>query len=177
MRHLIWLIPLVPLAGFLINGLLYLLSHRTKGEISHGDAEDGHGEAHAVPPVAGSHDMDHGHAAHLHIPFKTVHTLVGVGSVGIACLLAFGAIFDIGFKAFASGATHTEPLYRWISLGVNQAVGQVPGPLKDWVVDVAFRLDSLSALMLTFVTFVGFLIHVYSVGYMGHEEGYGRYFA
>ena len=31
--------------------------------------------------------------------------------------------------------------------------------------------------MLAFVTFVGFLIHVYSVGYMGHEEGYGRFFA
>src|SRR5262245_15034837 len=177
MRHLIWLIPLVPLAGFLINGLLYLLTHRTKGTVSHGDAEDGHGEAHAVPPVAGSHDTIHGHDAHVKIPFKSVHTAVGVGSVGIACLLAFGAIFDIGLKAFAAGATHTEPLYRWFSLGVNQAVGQVPGPLKDWFVDVAFRLDSLSALMLTFVTFVGFLIHVYSVGYMGHEEGYGRYFA
>jgi NADH-quinone oxidoreductase subunit L len=60
---------------------------------------------------------------------------------------------------------------------VNQSVSQVPGPLKEWVVDVAFRLDSLSALMLAFVTFVGFLIHVYSVGDMGHEEGYGRYFA
>ena len=43
--------------------------------------------------------------------------------------------------------------------------------------DAAFRLDSLSALMIAFVTFVGFLIHVYSVGYMGHDKGYGRYFA
>jgi NADH-quinone oxidoreductase subunit L len=179
MRHYIWLIPLVPLAGFLINGLLYLLTHRTRGEVSHGDAEDGHGEAHAVPPVAGSHPpTGHGHGEpHPVIPFKSVHTAVGVGSVGIACLLAFGAIFDIGLKAFAAGASHSETLYRWFSLGVNQAVGQVPGPLKEWVVDVAFRLDSLSALMLAFVTFVGFLIHVYSVGYMGHEEGYGRYFA
>ena len=45
------------------------------------------------------------------------------------------------------------------------------------VVDVSFRLDTLSALMLSFVTFVGMLIHVYSVGYMQEEEGYGRYFA
>ncbi|MFY9552911.1 MAG: NADH-quinone oxidoreductase subunit L, partial [Thermoanaerobaculia bacterium] len=94
-----------------------------------------------------------------------------------ACLLAFGAIFDVGLRAFASGAAHTEWLYRWIPLGLNQAVGQIPGPLREWVVDAAFRLDSLSALMLAFVTFVGFLIHVYSVGYMGHDEGYGRYFA
>src|SRR6266545_181265 len=42
---------------------------------------------------------------------------------------------------------------------------------------MALRLDSLSALMIAFVTFVGFLIHVYSVGYMGHDAGYGRYFA
>ena len=39
------------------------------------------------------------------------------------------------------------------------------------------RVDSLSALMLAFVTFVGSLIHLYSVGYMGHEEGYPRYFS
>ena len=44
-------------------------------------------------------------------------------------------------------------------------------------VDVAFRLDALSALMLSFVTFVGTLIHLYSVGYLQDEEGYGRYFA
>ena len=48
---------------------------------------------------------------------------------------------------------------------------------KALVVDVAFRLDALSALMLGFVTFVGTLIHVYSVGYMGHDPGYGRYFS
>ena len=47
----------------------------------------------------------------------------------------------------------------------------------DYSVDVAFRLDALSALMLSFVTFVGTLIHLYSVGYMQDEEGYGRYFA
>jgi NADH-quinone oxidoreductase subunit L len=179
-RQLIWLIPLVPLAGFLINGLVYLLSHRTKNAPGHGhDAEDGHGEAHAVPPVAGSHPpTGHGHgAAHVVIPFKGLHTAVGVGTVGIACLLAFGAIFDVGLKALAHGESVTRVLYRWIPLGVNQALGEIPGPAREWVVDVAFRLDALSALMLAFVTFVGFLIHVYSVGYMGHEEGYGRYFA
>ncbi len=47
------------------------------------------------------------------------------------------------------------------------------GPLH---VDVGFLLDPLSAVMLFVVTFVGFLIHVYSVGYMAHEEGYQRYF-
>src|SRR4029077_6146311 len=73
--------------------------------------------------------------------------------------------------------THVVTLYRWLPLGVNHAIGQVKGPAADWFVDWAFRLDSLSALMISFVTFVGFLIHVYSIGYMGHEEGFGRFFA
>jgi NADH-quinone oxidoreductase subunit L len=41
---------------------------------------------------------------------------------------------------------------------------------------MGFLLDPLSCVMLFVVTFVGFLIHVYSVGYMAHEEGFQRYF-
>jgi NADH-quinone oxidoreductase subunit L len=170
-RNLIWLIPLFPLGGFVVNGVLYLVSHRTKGQ-----AHDGivHGEnpahTHAAAPA---HDA-HGHAP---VPFKAVHSLVGTGSVALSVLFAFGAIFDVGLRALSEGAVHVVTLYRWLPMGVNQAVGQVPGPARDWAVDAAFRLDSLSALMIAFVTLVGFLIHVYSVGYMGHEEGYGRYFA
>src|SRR5438105_11305995 len=48
-------------------------------------------------------------------------------------------------------------------------------------VDLSFRLEPLSALMIAFVTFVGFLIHVYSIGYMRHDgatdAGYARFFA
>ncbi len=175
MKNLLWAIPLFPLAGFVINGLLYLLSHRTQGE-AHVDGHGGTG--HAAPAAAAAHDAHgSGHGGAHAIPLQAVHTVVGAGSVAIACLLAFGAIFDVGLKAFAEGASHTVTLYRWIPLGVNQAVGQIHGGVGDWVVDAAFRLDSLSALMLAFVTFVGFLIHVYSAGYMAHEEGYGRYFA
>ena len=43
--------------------------------------------------------------------------------------------------------------------------------------DFAFMLDPLTLIMLLVVTGVGFLIHIYSVGYMAHEEGYWRYFA
>ena len=43
-------------------------------------------------------------------------------------------------------------------------------------VDFSFVLDQLSLVMLLVVTGVGFLIHVYSVGYMHDEEGYARYF-
>ena len=44
-------------------------------------------------------------------------------------------------------------------------------------VDFDFLLDPLSLVMLLIVTGVGFLIHIYSIGYMAHEEGYWRYFA
>jgi NADH-quinone oxidoreductase subunit L len=172
MRDLLWLVPLFPLAGFLVNGLVYLVSNRTKGVAVHPPADQP--EAESIPEPAHPH-------AHVHLEaepkFKTLHTAVGVGSVALSSLFAFGAIFDVGVRALASGGHHVITLYRWIPLGVNQSTGQVPGPLAEWFVDAAFRLDSLSALMIAFVTFVGFLIHVYSVGYMGHDAGYGRYFA
>ena len=43
--------------------------------------------------------------------------------------------------------------------------------------DFAFTVDHLTLIMLGVVTGVGFLIHVYSVGYMAHEDGYWRFFA
>jgi NADH-quinone oxidoreductase subunit L len=174
MKDLLWAIPLFPLAGFVINGIVYLIEHRTKGApVLH----DPHGEQ---PAAESQKDLGHPHAhmhGEIHPRRKSLHTAVGTGSVALACLFAFGAIFDVGLERLAGGAVHVVTLYRWIPLGVNEAVGQVPGRAAEWFVDAAFRLDSLSALMIAFVTFVGFLIHVYSVGYMGHDEGYGRYFA
>ncbi len=170
MKDLIWLVPLFPLAGFAINGFLYLVSHRTRGEAAGHATPHGEGGAETAGAV-------HGPRGHSPIRFQSAHTIVGTGTVALSCVFAFGAIFDVGLKAFASGAAHVVTLYRWLPLGVNEAVGQVPGRAAEWFVDAAFRLDSLSALMIAFVTFVGFLIHVYSVGYMGHDEGYGRYFA
>jgi NADH-quinone oxidoreductase subunit L len=171
-KDLLWLVPLFPLAGFLVNGVVHLLSHRTRGVPLHPPADQ--------PEAESSPEPGHPHA-HVHLEaepkLKTLHTVVGVGSVGLSCLVALGAIFDVGVGSLSEGAHHVLNLWRWIPLGVNQAAGQVPGPLAEWVIDVTLRLDSLSALMLAFVTFVGFLIHVYSVGYMGHDAGYGRYFA
>ena len=53
----------------------------------------------------------------------------------------------------------------------------------DWInitglhIDFAFAVDHLTLIMLAVVTGVGFIIHIYSVGYMAHEEGYWRFFA
>ena len=50
-------------------------------------------------------------------------------------------------------------------------------PSGNLAVDVAFQVDQLSAVMLLVVTGVGALIHVFSIGYMGADPGYARYFA
>lgn len=50
-------------------------------------------------------------------------------------------------------------------------------PVKDIYADFSLHLDSLSLLMTLIITGIGFLIHVYSVGYMDEEEDFARYFA
>ncbi|HPC83883.1 MAG TPA: NADH-quinone oxidoreductase subunit L [Thermoanaerobaculaceae bacterium] len=88
---------------------------------------------------------------------------VGVGATGLSLLVALGVLASYAGR---HGEVVTQTLYRWIAAG-------------DFSVEVAFRLDPLSAVMLFFVTFVGFLIHVYSTGYM-HDEpptAFARYFA
>ncbi|MGH7676260.1 MAG: NADH-quinone oxidoreductase subunit L [Gemmatimonadales bacterium] len=91
---------------------------------------------------------------------KALVTLVGVGTVAGA----FGVAVAV---ATAAGGAH-EPLvvryWEWI----------VADTLR---VDFALQVDRLSAVMLLVVTGVGALIHVFSVGYMGEDPGYARYFA
>lgn len=57
-----------------------------------------------------------------------------------------------------------DTLYTWIESGFFQA-------------KLSFQVDALTAVMLLLVTGIGLLIHVYSLGYMGHDEGMIRYFA
>ncbi len=59
---------------------------------------------------------------------------------------------------------YTENVGTWITAGSFHA-------------DFAFAFDQLTLIMLLVVTGVGFLIHLYSAGYMAHEEGYWRFFA
>jgi len=64
-------------------------------------------------------------------------------------------------------------LFEWLTPGAMQMSG---GHLVRFVADWGFLLDPLSAVMVLVVTGVGFVIHVYSVGYMAHEGGYYRFF-
>ncbi len=117
----LYLVPLIPLIGFLINGLMI-------GRMP-----------------------------------KSLISLVGCGSVGLSFLLSIVFFFEL--RALPAGARVIEQtLFPWISVG-------------RMYVDVGFLLDPLSAVMILVVSGVAFLIHVYSIGYMAHDGGYGRYFA
>jgi len=63
-------------------------------------------------------------------------------------------------------------LFEWITPGTMPAAGSLVPFVADW----GYLLDPLSSVMVLVVTGVGFLIHVYSVGYMAHEGGYYRFF-
>ena len=94
-----------------------------------------------------------------------VHT-VACGSVLTACVLVFYLVFGPLWHAFRAGQGGTgiyQSAYTWIAVG-------------NFHIDLAFRLDTLSAVMVLIITFVGSWIHIYSTGYMAHDPGYARYF-
>jgi len=96
------------------------------------------------------------------LPRKLV-SAIGTGTVGLAFLIAVGCFLSLARLA-PEDRVFVQQLFSWIDSG-------------DFSVAVRFGLDPLSAVMILIVTGVGFLIHVYSTGYMGHEKAYGRYFA
>jgi NADH-quinone oxidoreductase subunit L len=119
---LLWAIALLPLAGFVINGVVAFTS-----------------------PAR-----------------KIVPTIVGPGVVGLAFVIAV-----VNFLGMLGAELHgpiVETYWQWM-------------PVGDLQVDAAFQLDQLSMLMTLIITGVGFLIHVFSVGYMHADPGYARYFA
>jgi NADH-quinone oxidoreductase subunit L len=113
---LIWLIPILPLLGATIMGLL----------------------GRRLP--------------------KSAVSLICPGMVLGSFVLSLGAVVQL---AGLPEKSHQVILYTWL-------------PLPK--ADMGFLLDPLSAVMILVVTGIGFLIHVYSIGYMGHEGGYYRFF-
>ncbi len=89
--------------------------------------------------------------------------LIACGAVGVSTLVAF-------YLAFKSGGAlrSTEPvfdhLWTWIQVGKLRA-------------DFGLAMDRLSGTYALFVTFIGFLIHVFAVGYMHEDSGFYRFFA
>jgi len=117
----LWIIPLLPLTGAAINGLL--------GK---------------------------------RFPKALVNTIaLGFTAAAFAMALWVAAQFA---ALSPDQIPHIERYATWLSAGQFSA-------------EYGIYLDQLSLVMLLIVTGVGFLIHVYSVGYMAHEGGYYRYFA
>ena len=90
---------------------------------------------------------------------------VPVGAVFVAWLIAMGAAFGAltGAEPFGEHGYGVH-LFEWI-------------PAGEFVVNVGFFIDNLTACLLIVVTTIGLLVHVYSVGYMSHDPGYWRFFA
>ena len=114
----LWLIPILPLIGAVINGLF--------------------GKRFSRQAIAA----------------------VALGFCGAAFLMAL----FIAARFSSVPLPHVEVLTSWLNSG-------------NFSVDYSFALDQLSLVMLLIVTGVGFLIHIYSVGYMWEEGGYYRFFS
>ena len=73
--------------------------------------------------------------------------------------------------------------WLWVLMKAPNAPEAIHAVSRPWMaisgfqVNFDFTVDHLTLIMLGVVTGVGFLIHLYSVGYMAHEEGYWRFFA
>jgi NADH-quinone oxidoreductase subunit L len=118
MDKYIWLIPILPLAGFVINGL-------------------------------GRNSLS-----------KSVIGFIG----SLLVLVSFGLSLAVFFQVKSTGAAINVNYFTWF------AVGALKFPF-------AFLIDQLSSIMLLIITGVGFLIHLYSIGYMHDDEGFGKFFA
>jgi NADH-quinone oxidoreductase subunit L len=95
-----------------------------------------------------------------------------VGSVGLSFIHALGAVMQL-VAAEPEHRVAQQILFEWLTPG-SMAISN--GTLIRFTADWGYLLDPLSSVMVLVVTGVGFLIHVYSIGYMGHEGGYYRFF-
>ena len=164
--ELVWLLPLLPLAGFVVNGLLSLNSARLGPDDPNTPDHHSHsqeaGEAHAISHAeqAGAVGDDR-HAVKRH-RWAGVTSVVGPGVLVLTFLLALGI-----WQAMAVAhpeAPFIQTYFSWM-------------PAGDLQVDAAFQLDQLSMVMVLVITGVGALIHVFSVGYMRDDPGYPRFFS
>jgi NADH-quinone oxidoreductase subunit L len=130
----LWLIPLLPFAGFLINGLF---GRR--------------------------------------LPKALVTATALLAPLGAFAVVLRYTLFN-WHSIWPCDTCRIYASYPWQVLPYSETFGSwlSVGTLH---VDFTFVLDQLSLVMLLVVTGVGFLIHIYSVGYMAHEEGYARYFS
>ncbi|WP_428262307.1 NADH-quinone oxidoreductase subunit L [Haliangium sp.] len=105
------------------------------------------------------------------------------GLVHFAAILSVVAAFVVSVVVvFVGPDSLLGEFMRWRARGGDGILDGLTQPVYTWItvdtftVDLAFRVDTLSAVMLMVITFVGSLIHIYSTGYMSHEPRYAAYF-
>ncbi|HEY2907877.1 MAG TPA: NADH-quinone oxidoreductase subunit L, partial [Vicinamibacterales bacterium] len=154
----VWLLPALPLLGFVLNGWLSISAAAKIGPADpskdnpHSAAGGEHDDSH-IP-----HD-DHPPARH---KYAALASIIGPGVLVLAFALAV-AIFA-AMRSVDMSQPFVETLFRWM-------------PVSDMKINVAMQLDQLSMVMVLIITGVGALIHIFSVGYMQDDPGYPRYFA
>jgi len=148
----VWLLPVLPLAGFVINGLLSLSG-------AHFGPSDPNTPGHYPDSQTAVSDD---HAAVKRHRWAGLTSVVGPGVLILTFLLALGI-----WQAMAVAHPDTPFIQRYFSWM----------PAGDLQIDAAFQLDQLSMVMILVITGVGALIHIFSVGYMREDPGYPRYFS
>ncbi|BAP58323.1 NADH-quinone oxidoreductase subunit L [Candidatus Tachikawaea gelatinosa] len=92
---------------------------------------------------------------------KKICTLIGVGSIALSALVAVYVAFDFSRK---NTIVFNQFLWDWIKL-------------DNFNIKISFMIDSISLTMLSMITGVGLLIHIFASWYMYNKEGYSRFFA
>ena len=184
----IWLIPLFPLLGAALM-LLFgkILDPQAKSDVAvapgvepifehghdhghdhdHGHAHDhGHDHDHVDRPGG----LSHQHGQHPRSPLKFLIDLICPGMILLSFLFSAGAVWQLAQQAHR---VREVIQFSWIAgLPFHMSNGHMASFQMDW----GFLLDPLSSVMILVVTGIGFLIHVYSTGYMAHDGGYYRFF-
>ena len=89
---------------------------------------------------------------------------IGCGVVGASFLTSLVALSNLLFLPAEERVGKVQVLYQWISSG-------------NFKLDLAILVDPLSVFMFLIVTGVGFVIHIYSIGYMHDDPEYARFFS
>ena len=103
---------------------------------------------------------------------KKLVSFLALGFVGLSFLLSVLCVYQL--FAVQHEELFSKDLFTWISAG---SLPLADGGLASFEVPWGYQLDPLSAVMILVVTGVGFLIHIYSTGYMWDDTGYYRFFS
>ncbi|HFC30564.1 MAG TPA: NADH-quinone oxidoreductase subunit L, partial [Oceanospirillales bacterium] len=87
--------------------------------------------------------------------------VVTIASVAVSCVLSIQVLLGLINGEFAA---FNQNVYTWMTVGNVQ-------------LNVGFMVDSLTAVMMSVVTFVSLMVHIYTIGYMHDDSGYQRFFA